>query len=439
MPEPIQPREGYATMQYKLVLNQKLTLDFNAELATFIDAELKDNVYGKSTGLHTFRTLNPDILNSVKQVMSDADPVIEFRLGFGSPSDTLWLPWQRHIIVNYEATFEGIATTAGHLLVLVTADNLTRMTRSNKVIARTGTIAEIVSGIATENKLESVIEPTNGKFLLYQCFQDDTRFISERLLGRAINHGGRGGYYFFIRDSVLHFHTPDYQSSARQMNYYDVFGTELTVADTSQLPQLWDNGVSGVRIIGHNPYTGKTQETSNDPAKALRLADSIYSFEKVNNGQLNMPYHLSSNPPVEVNALAQFNYQRSRQQVFKCSASLDKTINIRHGDLLNLSIAQQTSKASPHSGYYYVTGTYHVIKKQAVNSVYTLERGEVRGQDQSLSAQDAQKQLVPLSKAPGEDPNILEIQSSELTKGAGKQASARTYLPVSNANTGLPG
>lgn len=437
MPNVVQSREGYATVQYKLILGGKRSLDFDAKVVTFVSAEINDDVYGIGAATHTFRTLDPNFLESLKQAMSNADPLLEFRIGFGSPTDTYWLPWQRHIVVNYLAKFEGIATAAGHLLVILSATVLTRMQRSNKLIARKGTIASIVASIAAENSLESVVEPTDGKFILYQSFQDDSRFIRERLLGRAIRRG-RGGYYFFIRDNVLHFHTPDYQSTARQMNYYNVFGTALNLGDMSQDPKMWDNGLAGIRMIAHDPYTGQTQEIESAADKALRLADSIYAFGNVNNGQWNIPYHLSQNPPVEVNAIAQAKYQTARQQTFRISVSVDKTIIVRHGDLLNLSITQQNTKASSHSGYYYVTGTFHFIRKQAVNSTYTLERGEVRGQDQSLTVQNTQEQLIPTSTAPGEDPNILEVQSSELTKGAGKQSSATTYTMVTDVNTGLP-
>lgn len=436
MIETVQSQEGYATMQYKLVMGQTRSLAFDPQQITFVDAEIKDDVYGAGTGMHTFRTLDPSFLDNLKQVMSNADPKLEFRLGFGSPQNTFWLPWQQHIITNYFSKFEGIGTAAGHLLVIVTANNLIRFSRANKVLARKGTVAEIVQSIATENELEAVIEPTDGKFLLYQTFQDDTRFIHERLLRRAITPKGRGGFFFFIRDNVLHFHTPDYQSSARQMNYYDVFGTELTLSDLSEDPKLWDGGLAGIRVIAHDAYTGQTKEVASEPDHALRLADSIYQYDRINNGQWNTPYHLSENPPVEVSAIAQFGYQRSRQQAFRCLVSVDKTIVIRHGDLVNLGVTQQNSKASSHSGYYYVTSTAHLIRKQAVHSTYTMERGEVRGQDQSLSAQNTQEQLVPASKAPGQDPNILEVQSSELTKGAGKQSSARTFTVVADANTG---
>jgi len=438
MPAIVQSLEGYATVQYQLVVGHKQTLTFNAEVVTFVDAEIKDDVYGIGTGLHTFRTLDPAFLESVKQAMSSADPVMDFRLGFGSPQQTYWLPWQRHIIVKYYAKFEGIATAAGHLLVFQTANNLVRLERSNKVVSRKGAISEIVKAIAEENKMESVVEPTEGKFMLYQSFVDDTRFILDRLLPRAINTKGRGGYYFFIRDNVIHFHTPDYQSTARQMNYYDVFGTELAIHDDSQDPALWDSGLAGIRVIAHDPYTGQTQEVASKPDKALRLADSIYQFSSVNNGQWNIPYHLSFNPPSETDAIAQYRYQTARQHTFRCVTTLSKTISVRHGDLLNLIVTQQSDRASSYGGYYYVTTAAHVVKKQAVSSMYTLERGELRGQDQSFSTQDAQKQLVADTKAPGQDPNILEVQSSEVTKGAGKQSSATTFTVVADANTGKP-
>jgi hypothetical protein len=437
MAEPHQPTEGTASLQHRLVLDQKRSLVFDSSRILFVDAELQDSVYGTGTGLHVFRTADPNFLDSVKQAMSEANPVLEFRLGYGSPNGMFWLPWQRHIILKYYAQYEGIASTAGHLLIFKTANELVRLERSNKVLPRKGTIAEIVQTIAEENGLESVVESTDGKFLLYQCFEDDTRFIATRMLARAITKTGRGGFYFFIRDNVLHFHTPDYQSSARQLDYYKAFGTELTLTDHSEEPELWDSGLAGIRLISYDPYTGQTQEIQSQPANALRLADSIYRFSSVTGGEWNVPYHLSYNPSAEANAIAQFKYQRARQQTFSCKATLGKTIAIRHGDLLNISITQQTSKASSHSGYYYVTGAAHVVKKSAVTSMYTLERGEVRGQDQSLTVQNAQEQLVPESKAPGQDPNILEIQSSEQTKGAGKQSSARTFTVVADANKPL--
>lgn len=432
----IQPTEGYARVEYKITLDQKRVLRFDPNVVTFVDAEIKDDVYGVGTGLHTFRSLNPEFVESLRQVMANADPILEFRLGFGSDPSFYWLPWQKHTLVAPQARFEGIGTASGHLITIYSANSLVRMERSNKVLARKGSISEIVAAIAQENNLDAVIEPTNGKFLLYQSFLDDTRFIRQRCLPRAITVKGRGGFYFYIRDNVLHFHTPDYQGNVLDLSYYNVFGTELIANDASQDPTLWDRGVAGVRLISQNPYTAQSKEFKSQPENALKLADSIYQFSNVVNGEWNIPYHLGFNPTVEANAIAQYIYQQARQSTFKTSVTLDKTINIRHGDLLNLSVTQQSSKASSFSGYYYVTSVGHIVKKQAVTTMYTLERGELNGQLQSFSTQDAQRQLAPITQAPGQAPNILAMQNSELTLGAGRESSARTYTVVADANTG---
>src|SRR5574337_60555 len=245
MAQTTQPTEGYARIEYKITLDQKRVLTFDPNVVTFVDAEIKDDVYGVGTGLHTFRALDPQFVENLRQVMANANPLLEFRIGFGSDPAFYWLPWQKHIIVTPQSKFEGIGNAAGHLIVLSSANNLVRMERSNKVLARKGLISEIIATIAQENSLDAVIEPTDGKFILYQSFLDDTRFIRQRCLARAITVKGRSGFYFYIRDNVLHFHTPDYQGNVLDLNYYNVFGTELLVHDASQDPILWDSGVAG--------------------------------------------------------------------------------------------------------------------------------------------------------------------------------------------------
>ncbi len=426
----IQPSIGNAIIQYKLVLDKNKVLNFNPERVTIVDAEIKDSVYGPCTAVHTLYTNDLSFIEGLKQAMSEANPIMEFRLGFGSPKGMYWLPWQRHIIEQCHSRYEGVANSAGNIVLIKTSDNLIRLERSNKVVARRGTIAEIVQAIAAENKLEVVVEPTDGNFLLYQSFIDDTRFVRERLMPRAINKSGRGGYYFYIRDNVLHFHTPDYQCSVSQLNYYNTTGASLVAEDLSQVPDLWDAGVAGVKYIDHDPYTGFTQEVSSNPDKALKLSESLYKFSNVANGQWNVPYHRSFNPLIESTALAQHMYQKSRQSIFKITVALASSISLRHGDLVNINITQQVNTSSSYSGYYLITGLVHKYDKGAVNTVYRLERGEIRGNLQSLTTQNAQNELVSENLAPGQVPNLREIESSQLTKGAGTQAPDRTYLPI---------
>lgn len=435
----VQPREGSAFTEYQLVFSKTGTPSvvlFESPVVVFSEAEIQDSVYGVGKGRHTFRTGSPQFLDTVRQAMSTANPIMRFRVGFGNPSNTYWLPWQQHVIASYSAKFEGIDAASGHLLTFSTANELIRMERSNKVIARSGLISDIVAAIAAENGLEAVVEPTNGKFTIFQSFIDDTRFIQNRLAMRAINVKGQGGYYFYIRDNVMHFHTPDYQASVWKMDYYDSYGKELSITDNSQIPDLWDAGVAGIRIIEHSSYTGTTREVSSQPQNGLKLADSAYQFASVQNGQWNMPYHLSENPSIETSAIAQYRYQCARQKVFRCDVCVDKTLDVRHGDLLNLSIPQESSKASVHSGYYYVTAVAHRVTRQSVTSILTLERGEVGNQLNGLTTQSANAQIVPVTEAPGNFPNILELQNSDLTRGAGKRTSATTYTVVTDAATG---
>jgi hypothetical protein len=418
MPQLLQPSEGTAKVQYKLALPKQRYLNFDPEQVTFVEAALNDSVYGNGVGQHIFQSNDPNFMTALKAAMSNADPVLEFRLGFGTPAHTLWLPWQQHIVVDHYAKFQGIGTSAGHLLIIRSANVLIRMQRSNKVLARKGTIAKIVSAIATENKLASVVEATDGEFLLVQNYLDDTRFIGQRLVSRAINQKGRAGYYFYIRDNILHFHTLDYQASVAQIDYYNAFGGDFEAVDRSQDPELWDDGLAGVKLIVHNPYTGKVREYDSDPKQAVKLADSIYQFSNIVNGSWNVPYHQGTNPLSELTALAQSQYQRARQQTFRTQMTLFKTIGLRHGDILNVIATHVGNKSTDYAGLYYVVAASHTVKKDSVTSVYTLERGENQATRSTITVQAPSGQLVPDVKAPGVKPNIGEVQSSELTKGA---------------------
>lgn len=438
MPELLQPLEGTAQVQYRIALPQQKYLDFKPEQVTFIEATISDSVYSAGRAKHIFQAADPSFVTALRSAMSSANPILLFRLGYGSPDVTYWLPWQEHIVTYHYAKFQGIGGTAGHLVIIESANVLIRMQRQNKVLARKGTVSDIVTAIARENKLKSVVEPTDGQFIMIQNYMDDTRFIAERLTQRAINRQGRAGYYFFLRDNVLHFHTLDYQTSVRQMNFYDTFGGDFEAVDRSQDPTLWDDGVAGVRVVAHDPYTGQAKEFPSDPSKAVKLADNIYQFDKIPNGSDNIFYHLGSNPITEVSAIAQSRYQYARQQTFRAQTVLFKTIALRHGDLLNVLLAQ-TTKSSDYAGYYYVTSSVHSVKKEAITSVYTLERGEIQAQRGTLSVQDNQNQLTQEAKAPGIKPNIIEIQSSELTKGAGSSSSAKTFSILTDAQTGRTG
>ena len=431
----IQPQEGTAQVEYRLALPENNYLSFDPSRVSFTETTLHDNIYGKGEGTHVFRTSDPDFLSALSSGMANADPHLRFRLGFGTPENTYWLPWLDHIITNHYAKFEGVNNSAGHLIVIHSENNFTRMRRPNRVLTRKGKISDMAAAIAQTASMDSVIEETEGDFMLVQNFTDDVKFLFQRLAPRAINKKGVGGYLCFIRDNVLHFHTLDYQTTVKQIDYYTAFSTSFEANDVSQSAELWDAGLSGVNIISQDPSTGNSKEVASDPEKAIKLANSLYAFSSIEHGRANMPYHLGYNPVVELNALAQSAYQTARRQAFKTAMVLQKIISLRHGDLLNILLAQQIPKASDYAGYYLVAATTHSVKKGQVTSVYTLERGENQQQGGRATTQNNQNQLIPTTQAPGQSPNILTAQSSEATKGAGKSASA-IFTPLTDPQTG---
>ena len=432
----VQVPPGSAHVQYRLVLPDRSYLNFDPARVLFVEAVIQDEVNGNSKCNHVFRVLDPSFVPRLIEAMAQADPEIHFRLGYGDPSQCTWLPWQKHLVVDHFSRPEGLGPNSGNLVVINTNNALARNRRVSRVVARNGILSDVVKAIATANGMDSVVEPTDGKFTLYQCFQDDISFMFERVLPRAINKQGRGGYFLFVRDNVLHFHTLDYQASVIQVDYYNTTATSFETLDRSQQVGLWDAGLSGVTMIVQDPYSGVSKEVASDPTRAVKLADGIYKYGAISGSSRNFPYHLGANPVLEVEALAQFYYQRARAQVFRSVFTSQQNILIRHGDILSVILAQQGTRSSSYAGYHYVVAATHSIKKGNVTSAYTLERGEIQPQKNYITVQDAGNMLQPETTAPGVFPNLREVQSSQLTKGAGNEASARTFADLADPQTG---
>jgi len=436
MATPLEQVEGQAIVNFELTLPQQPALPLTPALVTHSESHLMEDVYGKKEYRHTFSTLLPEFVNNIlRTAMSSGTPAFRFRLGLGQPRQTIWLPWQNHYIVHYGAALQGISTASGHRLEITTSDALFAISRVHKTVARKGTISAIVQTIADENNLDAVIEPTSGEFLYVQSYEDDTSFISSRLLRRAVNAKGRGNYVFFILDNVLHFHSPDYQTSVKELQYYQQPAAQLIQLDRSQ--QLWKEGISGTHLIVYDPLTGETKDVLNDPNKSLRFAKGLYRLSSVTGGRRRIMYHLSANRPEEALALAQNTYENARMNTFEVNVDFDKNISIRTGDILNLVINQQTEKNSTWAGLYYVSGTVYTIIQNAVTMKLILRRGEIQPDLNNVTVQAPDQQLVSQNEAPGQDINVGEAQSSPLTKGAGNQTSSSTFSTVVSPNTPL--
>ena len=432
----IEQVDGQAVVNFELTLPQQPVLPLTPALVTYVESHLMEDVYGKKEYRHTFSTLLPDFVNDVlRTAMTSGTPAFRFRLGLGQPRQTIWLPWQNHYIVHYGAILQGISKAGGHRLEITTSDALYIISRAKKTIARKGSISSMIQTIAAENNLDVVVEPTNGEYLYIQSYEDDASFITQRLLRRAINAKGRGNYVFFILDNVLHFHSPDYQTSVKELQYFQQPGGQLIQLDRSQ--QLWKEGVSGTHLVVYDPLTGETKDILNDPNKSLRFAKGLYQLNSVTGGRRRIMYHLSANRPEEAIALAQNTYENARMNTFEVNVDFDKNISIRTGDIVNLVVNQQSEKTSSWSGLYFVTGTVYTVLNNAVTMKLILRRGEIQPNLNNVSVQAADRQLVPQTEAPGQDINVGEAKSSPLTKGAGSQSSSSLFSTVANPNTPL--
>lgn len=426
--------EGSAHTEYELVVPDSEPLAFAPGAITASSNLLFESVYQNSRYIHKFTTQSVDYVNKfLRKASFSGIPQLRFRFGIGQAGQIAWQPWQLHRITNPAAVPEGVGRTAGHFLELTTEDGIYALGLTTKILARRGTVSSIVQQIASENQIRDVvIEPTVGELAMIQASLDDASFVRRRLIRRATNSKGRGNYLFYMRDGVLHFHTPDYQGQAYELEYYRANGASITQNDNSQM--MIEHGAAGVFVITYNPLTGETREVVAAPDRALRFANVIPDYSTVPGAQINVPYHHSINGVEEAVSIAQNTYENARMQCFKLSMELDKIV-FHAGDIVRVILAPAADKTTPWSGLWFVAEASHNIVKNAIRSTYVMQRGELLnllGGQKTVA--DGQRALRSEQEAPGQDVNLAEFGSSQLTKGAGSQAASKTFSVVRDPN-----
>lgn len=413
---------GQAVVEYELIVPNGKPLVLNSNVVVHVSSVLQDNIFGACVYVHTLRSTNTEFVdNQIKEAMASSIPRLRFRLGVGQPDNTFWLPWQEHIIYHYSAILESVGDQSGHTLEIRTMDYMFLLQRPTETAARKGTVSGIVEGITKEYGLKDVvIEPTTGVGAYIQSYQDHASFIRERMVRRARNDKGRGNYLFYFKDNVLHFHSPDYQADLHNVIYYQANSASLVQSDNSQ--KLVAQGVDATEMTVYDPYTAKTKVIGSDPQKSLKYADSIYNLSLIPGGKTPLFLHAGPGIPDEGEVIGQNIYESVRANTFVLNLEVQKTIQIRHGDFINLIVTPADKKASPWSGYYLVTSVKHIVQKNAVTSLYTLARGEIKKSLANLTNVNAQDILVFEQEAPGQPLNLPEIKSSQRTKGAGNLA-----------------
>ena len=429
--------DGQAYVDYELLLPTG-SIPLLIPCVRFQRAMFKESVYAFSETQLCFRTVSTDYVDRVlKALESNGKPLLRFRVGLGVPGHMVWTSWQFHWVVGYHGTFDGIGTEAGHRLVLHTRDMLAYMDRSTRTRAHRGKLSDIVRRIAEQNGVrDTVIEPTNAEGLWVQSYSGDVEFM-RRMVQRARSAQNRGNYLLFVRDNVLHFHTPDYQADIKRINFYRAAHKRLDLAAHTQ--ELIDDGAGGVRVNGHDPLTGQSEDFASDPGQAVRYANWISRIDKVGGLARQHPFHLSENRRAEAVNIAQNTYEAARLQSYGLKLQARKTRLLRAGDLLDLDVQQKAGHSSTWSGMWLVTTAHHAVEKNQIISSYFLQRGELaalKGVPSSMAAQGI-KLLEEDQTAPGTDLNLQQARASQLTKGSGQAVGTSVYATVHNPSRSL--
>ena len=423
------PVDGLAFLELQLRLPNQV-LNVTEQVALWEKSMIQESVFGYGTANLIFRVKGTRFLDDIMRALdSEGNPLIRFRWGIGLGSTMEWTPWQIHYVLKYQAGFEGLGNDTAHFFNLHTRDMLHRIDRASKTQAHRGQVSVIIAKLAKSNGIQdTVIEETSGDGIWIQSYEGDFEFARRRLLARARSKAGRGNYYLFMRDNVLHFHTLEHETSVKDFHYYGgSSGMRLEAIDLAQ--EKIDDGSAGVRVLYHDPYTGISKEILSDPKQAIRLGNSIPRLDKIFGTQRNIREHRIQIRDDEAGpaALAQNAYEYARAECFQLKLMTSKTPLLRPGEILRINLNQSSDSTSTWSGSYLVASVHHTIDKTEIVSVYILQRGEqqvARVGAHSLAAYGV-KTIKDDQNAPGYELNVREAQSSRLTKGNWQSAKLR--------------
>lgn len=427
------PIEGLAYFQFALKLPRQ-TINLDEKLVHLSKTRIFETVFDYGTCEIMFQATSTQFWDRIVRALeSEGNPLLQFRWGLGHGGNVLWTPWQLHYVFRCQAVYEGIGPNAGHFIKFETKDMLHLVDRAGHTRAHRGSVSSIIKRLALNNGIkDTVIEDTHGEGVWIQSYEGDFEFARSRLLSRARSKRGRGNYYLFARDNVVHFHTVEYQTRIHDLAFFQSASSKLEAVDLSQAKI--EEGAAASHVIYYDPYTGISKEIASDPSKAIRFGNSIHRLDKISGAQRNIREHKIQirDDEAGVTALAQNSYECARAESFQLRFQTARTAPLRAGELLRINIDPNSSNTSPWSGIYLVGSAAHTIERTEIASVYILQRGEqmvARNSGNALAAYGVDT-LQDYQNAPGYELNVREAQSSVLTKGAGKSLTSGVYLTV---------
>ena len=373
---------------------------------------IKERINAWSESVTILASSDEEVIRVVQPAMSSGEPECKIRFGIGTPRAMQWLPWQRHFITEFSAIPYGNGT---HHVKICTADPLWKISRAHKIVSRQGLISDMVKAIAAEHQIEAIVEPTIGKFSLVQPRISDFTFIVDRCISRAVNEKGRGNFRLYVKDSVLHFHSPDYQSELKELSYFGPTNSlSLIQSDRSQVQ--CEDGAAGavVRMVAHNPMTGETQAVRSDSSRVLKIGNSApeipQEYDRI------FSYHVGENGAVEGENIIQNKYEQQRSAMYSLELKTTKTPLLRINDFIDIKLGKSGADTS-WAGYYSVSQSTHVIDKGDLVSAFTLHRGELqtnRASQQAMRDAGNTNIVSSANEAQGQQISLLAVGSSTI-------------------------
>jgi hypothetical protein len=299
----------------------------------------------------------------------------------------------------------------GYSITFITADFLEASKRQYKTRFHSGTIQSIVQKIATDNDLNYIIEPTEGSWSYIQSNQTDGDFLA-KLVPRAVNKFGRGGFRYFVQDNVLHFHTLEYMATIRNANVFSLSGTKVVLS--SRVQDAVDEGGPGVRVLGIDPYEGQAYAFESNQDKVVNHGNQAPDLTPLS--RLVLGIHPSANRLEELKAVAQSNFDWARSNLMNCTLTIEKGYPVQINDIIRTTLNSAASQQSPWGGLYTVIGISHVITKGTSMSTIKLQRGEFLVSNVSKSTADGSLQTSDYA-AQGQPIDLNDISTSLSTKG----------------------
>ncbi len=301
------------------------------------------------------------------------------RWGISSKKGEQWSDWRNVFFLNPKISYRrGV--------VLCSIGGVDGGWRLSESFRQRGyidwSISDIVQEIADFHKMTVDIEPTAGKFNLWQCHLSDNKFVREVLLSRALSVSGRSDFVFGIKNgSEIVFRPPVYGEDV--INYtLGPVGDDENYITVEQLNivnrklQLIKEDSWRVRFIGFDvlqkvPIVFDADDTTVAYDRLESVPPTINNFTSVR----SIVEPTSEHYRVEdARAAARSLWADGYRGRFRMSLKFNDEPKATPGMMINFNVKTSDDYEPFFGGRYFVYETVHTIRKTSLETELRVER-----------------------------------------------------------------